>query len=183
VTVARCSAAGTSAATTAQGAGRAAVCMQTSLGEMVMELYTGQAPVTSANFLRYVDDGFFTDTLFHRVIAGFVIQGGGFVSGMVAKPATYPAIPLEVGVGLSNTRYTVAMARTNDLNSATSQFYVNLVDNVPLDTNAGGYAVFGKVISGTAVVDAIGAVATGTTNGFADVPRQDIVVTSAVRMP
>ena len=146
-----------------------------------------RAPITVANFLKYVDDGYFKGTIFHRVIAGFVAQGGGFLPGPVAKTATYAPIALESNNGLKNWQYTLAMARTNVAASATSQFFINLVDNHALDysatvAGANGYAVFGQVISGTAVVDAIGAVATATTGGFADVPVQDVLIRSVVRM-
>ena len=185
VTVAKCSSAGT------QDAKRSpftTLCVQTNRGEMVFELYATQAPVTTANFLHYVDDGFYGNTLFHRVIADFVIQGGGYLPGLVAKPATYPAITLESNNSLKNTQYTLAMARTGVPNSATSQFFINLLANPALDydptqTAANGYAVFGQVISGTAVVDAIGVVATTTAAGLSNVPVQDLVIRSIVRMP
>lgn len=185
VTVAKCSATGTAAA------GRSpfqTLCMQTSAGEMVLEVYRTQAPVTVANFLRYVDDGFYAGSLFHRVEANFVIQAGGYTTGLVAKPATYAPIALESNNGLKNWQYTLAMARTNLPNTATSQFYINLLAQPALDydpsiTTPNGYAVFGQVISGTAVVDAIGAVATATTGGLQNVPVQDLVISSVVRMP
>lgn len=185
LTVAKCSLAGTSAAALSP---YPTVCMQTSSGEMVLEVYPTQAPLTTANFLKYVGDGFYAGTLFHRVVKDFVIQGGGFTTGLVAKPPTYAAIPLESNNGLKNWQYTLAMARTNVANSATSQFFVNLLANSFLDYNpalgtANGYAVFGQVISGTAVVDAIGLVATSTQSGFDNVPVQDVVIRSAVRMP
>lgn len=185
VTVAKCSVAGTQAAALSP---HTTVCVQTTLGEMVFELFSAQAPVTAANFLMYVDDGFYAGTLFHRVIAGFVIQGGGYTSGPVPKAATYAPIVLESNNGLKNWQYTLAMARTNVPDSATSQFYVNLVDNHSLDysatvAGANGYAVFGQVISGTAVVDAIGALSTGAVGGLADVPLQDVLVRSIVRLP
>jgi peptidyl-prolyl cis-trans isomerase A (cyclophilin A) len=183
VTVAKCSAAGTHAASLSPFT---TLCVQTSLGEMVFELFAAQSPVTVANFLKYADDGFYTGTLFHRVIPGFVVQGGGYTAGMVAKAPTYAPIVLESNNGLSNRQYTLAMARTTVANSATSQFYVNLVDNLHLDYNASvsgpnGYAVFGQVLfSGTATVDAIGRVATNAAN---DVPVQEVVLRSIVRLP
>ncbi len=185
VTVAKCSAAGTQAARLSP---LTTLCMQTSRGEMVLELYTVQAPVTTANFLRYVDEGFYSGLLFHRVLANFVIQSGGYLPGPVAKAATHAAITLESNNTLKNWQYTLAMARTNVANSATSQFFVNLLDNHSLDydpavAGANGYAVFGQVISGTAVVDAIGGVATATAGGLADVPVQDVLIRSIVRMP
>jgi peptidyl-prolyl cis-trans isomerase A (cyclophilin A) len=182
VTVAKCSAAGSHAATLSPFP---TVCVQTSKGEMVFEVYPAQAPASAANFLQYVSDGFYSGTLFHRVIPGFVIQGGGFLPGLVAKPPTHLPIALESTNGLKNTQYTLAMARTTAPDSATSQFFVNLVDNPGLDYKAStlgpnGYAVFGQVLfTGTAVVDAIGAVATNT----ADVPLQDVVIRSMVRLP
>lgn len=186
VTVAKCSSAGT------QDAKRSpftTVCVQTSRGEMVFELYTTLAPVTTANFLRYVDEGFYRNTLFHRVIADFVIQGGGYGAGPVVKAATHPAIPLESNNTLKNVQYTLAMARLDTPpDSATSQFFINLLGNPflnydPAKTTPNGYAVFGQVISGTAVVDTIGAVATATTAGLANVPVQDVLIQSIVRMP
>lgn len=185
VVVAKCSSAGT------QDARRSpfrTLCVQTSRGEMVFELYETQAPVTTANFLQYVDEGFFGNTLFHRVIADFVIQGGGYGPGPLAKAATHPAIRLESNNTLKNTQYTLAMARTNVADSATSQFFINLLDNPTLNYNpaiatANGYAVFGQVISGTAVVDAIGVVATTTAAGLSNVPVQDVLIRSIVRMP
>lgn len=185
VTVAKCSSAGT------QDARRSpftTLCVQTSRGEMVFELYAAQAPVTTANFLRYVDDGFYGSTLFHRVIADFVIQGGGYAPGPLAKAATHPAITLESNNTLKNAQYTLAMARTGVADSATSQFFINLLDNPALDYNpalatANGYAVFGQVISGTAVVDALGVVATTTVAGLSNVPVQDVLIQSIVRMP
>lgn len=185
VVVAKCSAAGTAAAALSP---YATVCVQTSRGEMVFEVYPAQAPQSAANFLKYAADGFYAGTLFHRVIPGFVIQAGGYTAGLVAKPPTYAPIALESANGLKNWQYTLAMARTTQPNSATSQFYINLVDNPALDYSAAvvspnGYAVFGQVISGTAVVDTIGAVATRTTGGLADVPVQDLVIRGMVSLP
>lgn len=185
VTVSKCSAAGTQAAALSP---HTTLCVQTTRGEMVFELFSAQAPITVANFLKYVDDGYYAGTLFHRVIPGFVIQGGGYTTGLASKTATYAPIVLESNNGLKNWQYTLAMARTNVPDSATSQFYVNLVDNHSLDysaavSGANGYAVFGQVIAGTAVVDAIGVVSTGTVSGLADVPLQEVVVRSIVRMP
>jgi cyclophilin family peptidyl-prolyl cis-trans isomerase len=185
VAVVKCSAAGTKAA---QLSPYTSVCMQTTRGEVVLEVFPALAPITVANFLKYVDDGFYANTIFHRVIAGFVVQGGGFQPGLVAKPASYAPIVLESNTTLQNWQYTVAMARTSVANSATSQFFINLVDNHALDYNAGtaspnGYAVFGQVISGTTVIDGMGAVATGSVGAFTDVPVQDIVIRSVVRLP
>jgi cyclophilin family peptidyl-prolyl cis-trans isomerase len=185
VNVAKCSADGTRASGLSP---YPTVCMQTSKGEMVLEVYPTQAPLTVVNFLKYVDDGFYTGTLFHRVIKGFVAQAGGFSSGVVAKAPTYPPITLESKNGLLNWQYTLAMARTNVANSATSQFFVNLADNPALNYSPSqaipnGYAVFGQVISGTAVIDAIGGVATGNQNGSADVPVEEVSIKSVVRLP
>ena len=191
VTVTKCSIDGTQAARLSPSV---TVCMQTSRGEMVLELYTAQAPLTTANFLRYVDEGFYSGLLFHRVIhergvvPGGVIQGGGYLPGLVPKAATHPAIPLESNNGLQNSQHTIAMARTSAPDSATSQFFINPLDNHGLDYNraqAGpnGYAVFGLVISGTTVVEAIGGVATTTAAGMSDVPVQDVLIRSIVRMP
>jgi peptidyl-prolyl cis-trans isomerase A (cyclophilin A) len=189
VAVAKCSAQGTAAAALSPFP---SVCVQTSLGELVFEVYPAQAPVTAANFLRYVDEGFYGGLLFHRVIPGFVIQAGGYAAGLVQKAPTHPAIALENNNGLKNWQYTLAMARTSQPDTATSQFFINLVDNHFLDydptlASANGYAVFGQVISGRPVVDAIGSVATRTVTSagvpFSDVPVQDVVITSMVRMP
>lgn len=161
------------------------VLLQTSFGDIVVELYEDEAPNTVDNFLQYVDDGFYTNTIFHRVIQGFVVQGGGFLPGLTQKDTRDP-IELESNTGLSNTRATVAMARTNDPDSATSQFYFNLVDNSnSLDyknENTPGYAVFGRVFSGMDVVDRIATVKTESRNGFDDVPVQDIYIRSATRL-
>jgi peptidyl-prolyl cis-trans isomerase A (cyclophilin A) len=134
------------------------VCMLTSSGEMVFELYDTYAPTTVANFLRYTADGFYANTLIHRVDRDFVFQGGGYKPGMIEKTATYGPIKSEANNGLSNLRGTLAMARRSDANSATSQWFVNVLDNTSLDyQNAAnpGYTVFGRIISGLPVVDAI----------------------------
>ena len=185
VAVAKCSAAGTQAASLSP---QKSLCVQTSRGEMVFEVYPTQAPITAANVLRYVDDGLYSGTIFHRVIAGFVALGGGYLPGLTAKTSTYAPITLESSNGLKNWQYTLAMARTNVANSATSQFFINLVANPSLDYSAAnaspnGYAVFGQVIAGTAVVDGIGTVATAAAGGLTDVPVQDVVIRSMVRMP
>ena len=157
------------------------VTMVTTKGSIVVELYPLNAPGTVANFLQYVTDGFYKNKIFHRVISNFVIQGGGF-DAQLNLAANRPPIALEVCNGLSNIRGTIAMARSNDLNSATSQFYVNVVDNLALDTNGGGYAVFGKVVSGMDVVDLIKAVPTQTVSGFGDnVPITPITITAATK--
>jgi cyclophilin family peptidyl-prolyl cis-trans isomerase len=160
------------------------VTLVTSMGTMTLELDPTKAPISTNNFLSYVASGFYKDTLFHRVISGFVVQGGGYTTGMVKRVATAAPIELESNKGLSNLRGTLAMARTNVPNSATSEFFVNLVDNLALDyKNAAnpGYAVFGTVVQGMDVVDAIAAQATGVRFGFADVPLEDITITLAVQ--
>jgi peptidyl-prolyl cis-trans isomerase A (cyclophilin A) len=157
------------------------VTMVTSKGSVVVELYPTNAPNTVANFLQYVTDGFYKDKIFHRVISNFVIQGGGFNAALLEAP-TRPAIKLEVCNGLSNTRGTIAMARTAVLDSATAQFFVNVVDNPSLDTNGGGYAVFGKVVKGMDVVDAIKAVPTQAVVGFgSDVPVTPVVISAITK--
>jgi peptidyl-prolyl cis-trans isomerase A (cyclophilin A) len=155
-----CSAAGIAASTASPLA--ATVCMLTSKGEIVIELESVKAPITVANFLQYVKSGYYSSTIFHRVVPSFVVQGGGFTTGGVAKAGTLAPIVLENQNGLSNVRGTIAMARTTAVDSATGQFYFNSVDNKTLDysatvTGKNGYAVFGRVISGLAAVDAIGA--------------------------
>ena len=155
-----CSASGIAASTASTAT--ATVCMLTSDGEMVIALEAAKAPNTVANFLKYVNNGFYSNTIFHRVVPGFVVQGGAFTTGYVAKAGALAPIALENQNGLSNLRGTIAMARTSDPDSATSQFYFNTVDNLALDYNAGvsgknGYAVFGRVISGSATIDAINA--------------------------
>jgi peptidyl-prolyl cis-trans isomerase A (cyclophilin A) len=157
------------------------VTMTTPQGVVVMELNPTAVPVTVTNFLNYVNSTFYTSSIFHRVIPGFVIQAGGFTSGLTPMTVTGAPIQLETNKGLSNLRGTVAMARTSDPNSATSQFYINLVDNTQLDyldANNPGYAVFGKVVRGQAVVDAIGTVPTTTTQGVPNVPVTDVVIKS-----
>jgi peptidyl-prolyl cis-trans isomerase A (cyclophilin A) len=157
------------------------VTLVTSAGNMLLELDPAKAPVSVNNFLSYVRQGFYSNTLFHRVIAGFVVQGGDFTTGLVKKTGQAAPIALESNNGLSNLRGTLAMARTNDPNSATSEFYVNLVDNVALDTLNGGYAVFGTVVQGMGVADAIASQPTGRVNGMLDVPLSEVTITSAVQ--
>ncbi len=154
--------------------------MTTSLGEIMIELYPDEAPVTVRNFLDYVESGFFTGTVFHRVIPGFVIQGGGLDKDMRSKK-TNPGIINEADNGLKNEVGTLSMARTSDPGSATSQFFINLVDNAFLDFKAKtpqgwGYAVFARVTSGMEVVNSIASVATGNRNGHSDVPLDPIVI-------
>ncbi len=156
---------------------------ETSLGVFTVELDVKAAPVSSENFQRYADDGHFDGTVFHRVIPGFMIQGGGFAPDMTQKPVRKP-IANEAANGLRNLRGTLSMARTNDVNSATAQFFVNLVDNAFLDHRPGnfGYAVFGRVVEGMDVIDRIAAVKTGRKNGHDDVPVEPVVVTAARRV-
>ncbi|MCA9662277.1 MAG: peptidylprolyl isomerase [Myxococcales bacterium] len=158
------------------------VVLETSLGDITIELDAELAPITTDNFLAYVDAGFYDGddgdgaTLFHRVVADFVIQGGGLRENMSQKP-TMPAIVNESGNGLTNIRGSIAMARTNNPDSATSQFYINLVDNLFLD-DPPGYAVFGQVVEGIEVVDAIGAVAVNQN----DVPLEQVVILDAYEL-
>lgn len=160
------------------------VTLITSKGAITLELDPTIAPITTNNFLSYVASGFYKDTLFHRVIPGFVVQGGGYVSGMLKRTSLASPIELETNKGLSNLRGSVGMARTTVPNSATSEFYVNLVDNLSLDyKNLGnpGFAVFGSVIQGMDVIDAIAAEPTGVVRGFSDVPLADVTITMAVQ--
>jgi cyclophilin family peptidyl-prolyl cis-trans isomerase len=156
---------------------------KTSKGSFKVQLFDKQAPVSVENFLRYVDEGFFDGTIFHRVIPGFMIQGGGMTADMNDKDNHDP-IKNEATNGLKNKRGTLAMARTSDINSATSQFFINLVDNDFLDNKPGnyGYAVFGRVDSGMDVVDAIAAVKTGNKGRYQDVPTETIAIESAKRV-
>ena len=158
------------------------VVLETSKGQIVLELYPDKAPKTVENFLAYVESGFFDGTIFHRVVRDFVIQGGGYTSDFTKKE-TRPPIVNEAKNGLSNDRGTISMARTNDPDSATSQFFISTKDNPSLDPSAAsphGYAVFGKVIEGMEVVDAIGTVKTTYKMGMADVPTENVVLTKAV---
>jgi len=154
------------------------VRLTTNQGDITLELDAEHAPATVANFLEYVASGFYANTIFHRVIKGFMIQGGGFAPGMKQKETLAP-IANEAANGLSNDKYTIAMARTNDPHSATAQFFINAVDNLFLDTSGGGYAVFGKVVSGQTVIDAMNQVSTRTVGGYSDVPATDIVLQKA----
>ena len=157
---------------------------KTSLGTFKIELFPKEAPKTVENFLQYVDDKFFDGTIFHRVIPSFVIQGGGLTGDMRQKQ-TRPPIENEAKNGLKNQRGMLSMARTNDINSATSQFFVNLKDNEFLDHKSAaqyGYAVFARVTEGMDVVDRIAAVSTGSRKGHQDVPVEDVVIVSAQRV-
>jgi len=154
---------------------------ETTLGNFEVELFDKEAPISAQNFQEYVDDGFFDGLIFHRVIPGFMIQGGGFEPGMKQKKVKAP-IKNEAANGLKNKRGTLAMARTNVVDSATAQFFVNLVDNEFLDHTGPsnyGYAVFGKVTSGMEVVDQIAKVATTNRAGHQNVPAADVVITRA----
>src|SRR5713101_882860 len=158
------------------------VLMSTSLGDIKIELYEKEAPETVKNFLAYVNDKFYDGTIFHRVIPGFMIQGGGFTAAMEQKP-TKPSIKNEAGNGLKNDTGTLAMARTSDINSATSQFFINVNDNDFLnhkdDSMQGfGYCVFGKVIEGMDVMKKIEQVPTGQKGMFSDVPSDPVVIKS-----
>lgn len=160
------------------------VLLKTSMGDITIELFQKEAPVSTRNFLAYVDKKFYDGTIFHRVINGFMIQGGGFDKNMRQK-GTLAAIENEATNGMKNKRGTLAMARTMDPHSATSQFFINVVDNPaldftsPADGRTWGYAVFGRVVEGMDVVDAIKAVPTGMKNGMADVPESPIEIVSA----
>lgn len=159
------------------------VKLHTNHGNITIELDAEKAPGTVKNFLDYVNSGFYDNTLFHRVIDGFMIQGGGFESGMKEK-STKATIRNEAANGLTNDKYTIAMARTSDPHSATAQFFINLKDNMFLDYTAPnsqgyGYCVFGKVVSGTEVLDAIRKVKTGNKSGHQDVPLEDVILTKA----
>ena len=155
-------------------------------GVITLELDAAKAPKTVANFLSYVNKGHYANTVFHRVIPGFMVQGGGFEIGMKQK-ATDGEIENEAGNGLKNDKYTVAMARTNAPHSASSQFFINASNNNFLNHTAPsasgwGYAVFGKIVSGTDVVDKIEAVKTGNKGGHSDVPQTDVVIEKAVAL-
>ena len=162
------------------------VDLETSKGTIRVELDEARAPVSSKNFLEYVDAGHYNGTVFHRVIPGFMVQGGGFEAGMKQKP-TNATITNEASNGVKNQRYTLAMARTSAPHSASSQFFINAADNAFLDFSAEtasgwGYAVFAKVVSGSEVVDAIERVKTGSKGGHGDVPLEDVLVVKASRV-
>jgi len=165
----------------AEGKKNPVVTMETSLGNVKIELFEKEAPVSVGNFLEYTRSGFYSGTIFHRVIANFMIQGGGFTSDLKQKPTKAP-IRNEAGNGLKNQRGTIAMARTGVVDSATAQFFINVVNNDFLNqrdkTQQGfGYAVFGKVVEGMDVIDKIAAVKT-VTRGFPDVPGTPVVIKS-----
>jgi peptidyl-prolyl cis-trans isomerase B (cyclophilin B) len=159
------------------------VKLHTNHGVIALELDAAKAPETAKNFLAYVEAGFYSNTVFHRVIDGFMIQGGGFEPGMRQKPTRAP-IKNEAGNGLKNDRYTIAMARTSDPHSASSQFFINVKDNGFLNHTAPnasgwGYCVFGKVVGGQDIVDKIKRVKTGTRGMHADVPVEDVIINRA----
>jgi cyclophilin family peptidyl-prolyl cis-trans isomerase len=162
------------------------VLMKTSKGDITLELFPDKAPITVKNFLAYVDKNFYENTIFHRVIEGFMIQGGGLTADFHEKGGM-PAIKNEAGNGLSNLRGTIAMARTGVVDSATSQFFINHIDNPGLDhknnTDDGfGYCVFGKVVAGLEIVDAIAKMPTTIKHGMRDVPRETITILSVRRV-
>lgn len=162
------------------------VVMETSKGTFRIELFPEEAPITVENFLAYVDSGFYDGLTFHRVVPGFVIQGGGYEADMVKREPTRAPIENESGNGLENLRGTLSMARMPAAHSATSQFFVNLVDNGMLDHGARpgqtfGYAVFGRVVDGMGVIDEIAGVRTGQKAGMADVPVEPVVIQRAYR--
>jgi cyclophilin family peptidyl-prolyl cis-trans isomerase len=164
----------------APAAGNPVAVITTTLGEITVELFKDKAPVSVENFLHYARDGFYSGTIFHRVVPGYVIQGGGFTAKMEEKP-TRPPILNEATNGLPNARGTLAMARTRALRSATSQFFINLADNRKLDHRGYspddfGYAVFGRVIAGMEVVDRIAALKTQSMGPFDDVPVAPVVI-------
>jgi len=157
--------------------------LHTNHGVITLQLDAANAPVTVKNFEDYVSSGHFSNTIFHRVIDSFMIQGGGFEPGMIQKPVNAP-IKNEAANGLKNDKYTIAMARTNDPQSATAQFFINTKDNGFLNYTAPnpqgyGYCVFGKVVEGMDVVDKIGKVKTGNIGGHGDVPKEDVIITKA----
>jgi peptidyl-prolyl cis-trans isomerase B (cyclophilin B) len=163
------------------------VILHTSMGDIKLELDADNAPATVENFLQYVREGHYDDTVFHRVINGFMVQGGGFAPGMKQKPVRAP-VANEAGNGLKNSKYSVAMARTSDPHSATAQFFINVADNAFLDhkgpsPQGWGYCVFGRVTEGTDVVDRIAGVATGSSGFHQDVPREDVVIRKAEEVP
>lgn len=168
--------------------GNPTVLISTSLGDITVELYNDRAPVSAQNFLQYVNEGFYPGTIFHRVISGFMIQGGGFTADMVEKP-TRPPIRNEATNGLTNVRGTLAMARTEALRSATAQFFINVGDNrAKLDHHGFspedfGYAVFGRVLTGLEVCDRIAAVKTRSNGPHEDVPVEPVVIKAVRVMP
>lgn len=162
------------------------VSMQTNRGAIILELYPDKAPATVQNFLAYVDEGFYTGTIFHRVIDGFMIQGGGFTEDLKPK-STRGQVQNEADNGLKNERGTIAMARTSNPHSATSQFFINTVNNPPLDftskdARGWGYTVFGKVVEGLSVVDDIAKSPTGSRNMMQNVPKETVLIQQVSRV-
>ncbi|SIS81699.1 peptidylprolyl isomerase [Neptunomonas antarctica] len=159
------------------------VSFETSMGNITLELFAEESPVTVKNFLQYIDEDFYIDTQFHRVISGFMVQGGGFTKQMSKKQNHEPIIN-ESANGLSNKRGTIAMARTQAPDSATSQFFINLVDNLSLNQvgNRAGYTVFGEVTEGMDIVDSMAKTKTGMSSGHRDVPIEPILILSAKRL-
>ncbi len=160
------------------------VKLTTNFGDIVLQLDAEKAPKTVANFIEYVNAGHYENTVFHRVISNFMIQGGGFEPGMKEKKDKRPSIQNEANNGLSNAKYTVAMARTMEPHSASAQFFINVADNTFLNHSAPtvqgwGYAVFGEVVEGNDVVDKIKGVATGSKSGHQDVPVEDVIIEKA----
>ncbi len=160
------------------------ILLHTNMGDITLALNEKAAPKTVANFLQYVDSGFYSNTVFHRVIADFMIQGGGFEKDMTEKKTRAPIVNESMN-GLKNLKGTIAMARTSDPDSATAQFFINVVDNDYLNANPGraGYAVFGKVTKGMDVVERIAQVHTGTRGMFQDVPDKDVIILGIKRLP
>ena len=157
------------------------VKLTTTLGTITLKLDAEKAPITVKNFLDYVNSGFYSNTIFHRVIPNFMIQGGGFEPGMKEKTTNAP-IKNEAANGLKNNVYTIAMARTSAPHSASAQFFINTKNNGFLDypgQDGWGYCVFGEVVEGKEVVDAIGKVQTGSSRGYQDVPKEDVIITKA----
>jgi cyclophilin family peptidyl-prolyl cis-trans isomerase len=163
-----------------QAADPVLVQFETSAGSFIVQLDPERAPLSVENFLKYVDEGFYAGTIFHRVVSGFVVQGGGYNRDLKLK-APHPGVPNESGNGLSNRRGTIAMARTGTPHSGDSQFYINLADNVPLDPKPTrwGYAVFGEVIQGMEVIDDIGHRLTSVQGGMSDVPVEAVTIQKA----
>jgi len=157
--------------------------LETNFGDITIDLDSEKAPLTAKNFLEYVNSGYYDNTVFHRVIDGFMVQGGGFEPGMMQKPTLSP-IQNEAANGLKNEKYTIAMARTSDVHSATAQFFINVADNASLNYTSStprgfGYCVFGRVVDGKDVVDKIRKVKTGSRGDHQDVPLEDVVVRKA----
>jgi len=169
---------------TAYGADFPRVRIATTAGDFIVQLDDERAPLSVANFLQYVADDFYTDTIFHRVVTGFVIQGGGFTVDLNFKE-TRASVPNESGNGLSNRRMTIAMARTGDPHSADAQFYINLADNLPLDPKPTrwGYSVFGVVVSGQDIIDDIGNRATSPKSNFLNLPAAPVIITQVTVEP